>query len=503
EAFKYLKQAEQNPENQYMLGCLCRDGKGTAPDPAAAAAYFRHAADHGHALAGKEFGKFSHYGMGVKKDDLLAVRYLVPSADRNDTAAALLLAEICADEKSPAYNAKYALKYFRVAARAGNISAMYRCGEMILNGKGTEKDAASALEYLKAAAKGNHAESAFLCGKIEQSGKKPEQCIGYYRQAADLGHTEAIRIFAGMALNGQYMKADPELAIKYLKLLAERGEVSASEQLGRLYESGIGKVRADVKEAIYHYTAAAENGSIQAQLRLGQLYYALGDHENAKKYAAMAAERKSPEAVLLLNKLQHPPGKKQDRPADSDRYLRELADGGNREAMKQVGRQLYSQGHWLEAEKYLKPFENENDPEILFMLGTAAGERADRQDNIRAFQLMSRAAEAGHVKALIRMGQMYQRGEGVRQDFRKALACYRRAAEKKDPEGMFLTGCMFYNGEGVSPDYMEAYRWFLQAAEKGNVLAMQYLAIMFKEGIGVPKNNLEAVKWRRKASGGK
>lgn len=504
EAFKYLKPAGRNPENQYLLGCLCRDGKGTPRDPAAAAAYFRQAAEQGHLRGEKEFGKLCHYGLGVKKDDLLAVRYLSPAAERNDPEAALLLAEIHADEKSPAGDVKNALKYFRIAARSGNPAALYRCGEMILNGKGTEKDAAAALEYLKAAAKGNHAEAAFLCGKIEQAGKCPGQCIGYYRQAADLGHPEGLRIFAGMALGGQYMKADPVLGIRYLKRLAGQGDLAACEQLGELYETGIGPVRADQKEAVFHYTAAAEKGSVKAQLRLGQLYYALGDREKAMKYAAMAAERKNPEGVLLLNKLQHPAGKKQDSSADSDRYLRELADSGNREAMKQLGRQLYSRGRLAEAEKYLKTFENENDAEILFMLGTVAGERSDGQeDRVRAFQLMRRAAESGHVKALIGLGRMYHRGEGVRQDFRQALLCYRGAAEKKDPEGMFLTGCMFYNGEGVSPDYMEAYRWFRQAAEMGNVLAMQYLSIMFKEGIGVPKNNLEAVKWRRKASGGK
>ncbi len=505
EAFRFLKQADKDFENQYLLGCLLRDGKGTAADPAAAAAYFRRSADQGNHAAGKEFGKLCHAGRGVKKDDLLAVRYLAPAADANDPEAAMLLAEIHADEKSPAHDAKYALHHYRTAARAGDPSALYCCGYMILNGIGTEKDVNAALQYLEAAAKGNHAEAAFLCGKIRQAGKHPERSVPFYRQAADLGHTEAMRVFAAMAAKGQYMKADPELGVRYLEKLAGHSDFPAVMQLAEIYEKGFGKIRPDEKKAMRYYHQAAEKGNVKAQAKLAFLYYARGDRENARKYASEAARQKHAGAILLLDKLQQPsPQTDQSAPDETERYLRELADSGDRNAMKQLGGKLYARGQWAEAEKYLNPLEKENDPEILFMLGDlAAGKTDGKPDYEHAFRLMKRAAEAGHVKAMIRQGRMYHRGEGVRQDFRLALILYRQAAGKQDPEGMFLTGCMFYNGEGVSPDYTEAYRWFRQAAEKGNVLAMQYLAIMFKEGIGVPKNNVEAVKWRRKAAGSK
>ncbi len=501
EAFKFLKQSDRDPENQYLLGCLLRDGKGTAADPAAAAAYFRRSADQGNHLAGKEFGKLCHAGRGVEKDDLRAVRYLVP-AGQNDPEAAWLLAEIHADEKSPAYDVKNALHYFRAVARTGSIPALYRCGCMILNGIGTEKDANAALQYLKEAAKGNHAESAFLCGKIEQAGKHPERSAVFYRQAADLGHIEAMRIFSSMALKGEHMKADPELAVGYLEKLAGQNDLPAILQLAEVYEKGRGKIRPDGKKASEYYHLAAGKGSAKAQAILAFQYYEQGDQENARKYASEAARQKHSAAILLLNKLRQSSPQVQGGPDETERYLRDLADHGDRTAMKQLGSQLYARGKWAEAEKYLRPLEKDNDPEILFLLGSLAGRETDgKPDYERAFRLMKRAAEAGLVKAVIRLGRMYHRGEGVRQDFRQALILYRQAAGKKDPEGMFLTGCMFYNGEGVSPDYAEAYRWFRQAAEKGNTLAMQYLAVMFKEGIGVPKNNIEAAKWRRKAAG--
>ena len=500
EAVKYLSAARPDPENRYLLGLLFLEGRGTVRNPAAAADCFRQAASFSHLPAGKALGRMYYQGTGVEKDDLEAVRYLVPAADRGDAEAAMLAGKICADPKSPAADEKEALRCYRMAARQGNPEAQYLCGRMIRAGIGTEKNENAALEYLRSAAAQGHAEAAFLCGEAELSAKHPDRSVAYFRRAAEKNHPEAIRMLAGMALGGSGMKADPEQGIRYLKQLAGQGDRSAQEQLGALYESGIGNVNADLRESIRYYTLAAEGGSTAAKARLGLIYYASGDHERARQYASEAAKEKHPDAILLLSKMQTPD--KADPSGKADSYLRELADRGDRNAMRQLGEKLYERKEFAEAEKYLKKLELDRDPAVLFMLGMIACERSDgKNDYNRAFQLLEQAAAYGFVKARLRLGRMYHRGEGVRQDFHRALILYRQAAEKQDPEGMFLTGSMFYNGEGVSPDYAEAYRWFRQAAEHGNVLAMQYLSVMYKEGIGVPKNNREAAKWRKQAAG--
>ena len=502
EAVKYLKSAVQDRESQYLLGGLYRDGRGIPRNFPAAFECFRRAAEKGHLHAGIALGRMYHLGQGVSKDDLSAVRWLMPAADREIHEAAMLLAEICLDKKSPARNDADALRYCRIAARHGDREACFRCGRMILSGIGTGKDAQSALEYLRAAAGKGHAEAAFLCGDIELAAGHESRSVAYYRQAADRGHAAAVRKFAVMAVNGQGMKADPGLGIRYLKKLGGQAEISDLEMLAGLYESGIGSVKADLKEAVHYYTAAAQKGSISALARLGSIYHALGRDDKALHFAENAARMKNPEAVLLLAEIRKNSSPGREKANETIRYLKDLADSGDRTAMRKLGMELYAAGDLVQAEKYLNCFEKEGSAEILFLLGDIACRRADgRTDWTRAFRLFSKAAEAGHIAAGVSLGRMYHRGEGVRQDFRRALIFYRQAAEKQDPEGMFLTGLMFYNGEGISPDYAEAYRWFRQAAEKGHALAMQYLSIMFKEGIGVPKNNIEAAKWRRKAAG--
>ena len=496
----YLKAAD-DPESLFLLGSLYHEGKGLAKNDAAAVNCFKAAAEKGHLAAGLELGRMYHLGQSVKKDDSLAVRYLTPAADHDlpNGTASLVLAEIYADPKSPVRDDRNAFHYYRQSARKGNPEACYRCGFMLVNGVGCEKDPAGAWEYLKAAASANHASAAWLCGELQYKAKHVKESIPYFRKAADLDHVDAIRKFAGMALNGEGMKADPKLAIRYLKKLGVRARTDDLELLASLYESGIGPVDAKIEEAIRYYALAADRGSVKSQTRLAQIYHSLGQLKQSLHYAELAAKAKNPEAIRLLAELRKKEPSDSAKKDESLRYLRELADSGDRNAMRQIGIMLYGKSDFEGAEHYLKAFENENDTKILFMLGNAA---CQKEDFNRGFRLLSRASEAGDPKALVMLGRMYHRGAGVRQDFRRALICYRQAAAKDDPDGMFLTGTMFYNAEGVSPDYSEAIRWFRAAADKGHAVAMQYLSIMYKEGIGVPKNNREAAKWRRKSAAG-
>lgn len=497
-AAKFLKEAGNDPESLYLLGRLYLEGNGIAGNPGRAAEYFRQAAENGHIMAGYELGCLFRLGHGVKKDDFQAVQYLTPAADRipPNIDAVLILAEIYADPKSPARNDRNAFHYYQTAARLGNAEAYYRCGLRLLEGIGVEKNPSDAFEYLKIAAGMNHVPSLYLCGELEHQAKHADKSQEFYRKAADRGHAEAIRKFAMAALNGDGMKADPALAIEYLKKIGADSSAADLELLASLYESGIGALRPQLKEAIRYYTLAANMQSVKSQLRLAQIYSALGKKEPALRYAEMAAKAKNPDGIKLLAQLRTNDTESPEKKPESMKYLRQLADQGDHEAMRQLGMQLYARNDFTGAAKYLDPLEDERQPELLFVLGDIAF----RQENYgRAFQFLAKAADAGSVKALLLLGRMYQQGNGVRQDFRRAFVCYRRAADKKDPEGMFMTGCMYYNAEGISPDYAEAFRWFLAAAEKGHILSMQNLSIMYKEGIGVPKNNVEAAKWRRKS----
>ena len=52
------------------------------------------------------------------------------------------------------------------------------------------------------------------------------------------------------------------------------------------------------------------------------------------------------------------------------------------------------------------------------------------QDLAKAVKWFSAAAEQGHVDAMFRLGQMYEKGEGVDMDIAQARQWYKAANEK-------------------------------------------------------------------------
>ncbi len=109
-------------------------------------------------------------------------------------------------------------------------------------------------------------------------------------------------------------------------------------------------------------------------------------------------------------------------------------------------------------------------------------------------------AERGSAWAQMRLGVMYDNGEGVPQDYGKAMKWFRKAAEQDFDLAQYDLGVMYYNGQSVPQDYVEAMKWFRKAAEQGYDLSQFNLGVMYFNGQGVPQNYAEAMKWYRKAA---
>jgi hypothetical protein len=126
----------------------------------------------------------------------------------------------------------------------------------------------------------------------------------------------------------------------------------------------------------------------------------------------------------------------------------------------------------------------------------------------KAAKILKRAAELGGVDATLRLGEMYDDGEGVKLDKKKAERLYRTAADRGDAvaqdklaflldaEGRheeafryyalaadqgwtsaeYNTGCCYLRGEGTELDLGKARYWFERAAAKGDEDAIGNLA---------------------------
>ena len=99
------------------------------------------------------------------------------------------------------------------------------------------------------------------------------------------------------------VKTDPSRAVSACRRLADKGDVSAQNNLGYMYYNGQG-VPQDYAEATTWYRKAADQGYLDAQYRLGVMYYkGLGvtqDDTQAESWFRKAADQSNPQAQYAL-----------------------------------------------------------------------------------------------------------------------------------------------------------------------------------------------------------
>ncbi len=110
------------------------------------------------------------------------------------------------------------------------------------------------------------------------------------------------------------------------------------------------------------------------------------------------------------------------------------------------------------------------------------------------------AAENGDADAQLRLGVMYDNGQGVAQDYAEAMTWFRRAAAQGNAGAQVALGVMYAGGQGVPQDYAEAMTWYRRAAAQGNAGAQVNLGVMYSKGRGVAQDHAEALVWYRRAA---
>ncbi len=183
--------------------------------------------------------------------------------------------------------------------------------------------------------------------------------------------------------------------------LVERGDVRAMNNIGLLWERGIGVPAPDYGEAQRWWKEAARRGYAVAMNNLG-LLYANGqgvaqDYAAARKWWELSAER------------------------------------GNAWAMNSIG-DLYEHGLSVE------------------------------QNYAQALSWYQRAADAGDGLAMYNVGMLYETGRGVEANLKAAYDWYNRSADKGIASAMHSLGVLLEQGRGLPADRAEAQAWLTLAA---------------------------------------
>ena len=117
------------------------------------------------------------------------------------------------------------------------------------------------------------------------------------------------------------------------------------------------------------------------------------------------------------------------------------------------------------------------------------------QDQSGAADWYRLAAEQGVAAAQYALGLMYDQGRGVPLDKTRALRLYRVAAETGDPKAQIRLGVIYDEGRGVPQNFAEAMRLYSAAAAQDNAEGQFHLGVMYEIGRGVPQDYVQSFFW--------
>ena len=171
-------------------------------NPAAAASWYRWAADLGHGLARNDLGAAYETGAGV------------------------------------AMNPQEAVHWYRLAAEQGTAAAQFNLGRAYRQGLGVAANPATAVTWLEKAADQGYEPALYLLGSMYEQGEgvraDDAKAVAIYRKSAERGYAPAqVRLGTLYAL-GQGVRPDPNEARLWWNKAAEQGDAGALLMLGSM-----------------------------------------------------------------------------------------------------------------------------------------------------------------------------------------------------------------------------------------------------------------------------
>lgn len=287
----YLPLAEQgNAEAQKMLGLMYEKGHGVTQDDGQSAYWYYMSAQQGNADAQYEIGLNYEYGVGVDQDYEKAAYWHLRAAEQGIVNAQVKLGILYYKGQGLEQNFEQSAVWSRKAAEQGDSTGQYNLAFLLENGLGVEKDYAQAVEWYKKAsdqgdenaefnlaviystketgikdhahalatftklANTNDVEAQYQLGRLYSDGigvdKNELEAINWYKKSAQQGFSNAQVILAGKYYDGVGVKKDPVLALFYLLVAKNDGNLVAIYSFDQ-YKKAVNKAQLSEAEKLF------------------------------------------------------------------------------------------------------------------------------------------------------------------------------------------------------------------------------------------------------------
>ncbi len=317
-----------------------------------------------------------------------------------------------------------------------------------------------------------------------------------YQRAATAGSVRALNSVGVCYMTGFGLKrkTDPVKAVSFFQQGSERGDPSAMLNLANALAKGDG-LEKNEKIAFEWYVKAAQTGDEDSRFQMAvALFEGRGTSKDRVKardiFAALVEGEKGylkAYNYLAVCYAQGVGGSKKDQVKANEMF--ELAAGkGDPRAMYNLAMvHQHGLGVEIDADKslqlHLKAWGDHGHLDSLVMLGVFYSRGVVvLVDDLRAFEIFTKAAQLNHVDALNHVGMACLNGVGTAKDHKKAFVHFKQAADLRDAVGLLNLANMCLNGSGTDKDERKACALLQEAIELGSTDAMVSLALCLTEG---------------------
>jgi hypothetical protein len=129
-----------------------------------------------------------------------------------------------------------------------------------------------------------------------------------------------------------------------------------------------------------------------------------------------------------------------------------------------------------------------------------AGAKFNAGDHAGAATLVWNAAKAGNPLAQLRLGMLYETGDGVTRSYKNALYWLSQAASAGEPGSQAELAAYYEEGDILPEDWNLAMRLYQASASQGWHLGQSGFGRCYEFGIAVPQNRTQAIAWFKLAA---
>ncbi len=419
-----------------------------------------------------------------------------------------------------------AIALFEQAAALNYAVAIYELAAMYARGNVIEQDYSKALFWYQKAADLGYAAAQNNLGYMYEYGQgvTVDYAIAaqWYEKAIAQNYALAMYYLAWLHLDEKLENFDKNYAAQLLEKAGWLGDSYAQNDIGYLYEKGIGVEQNYEKAKVWYQRAALKNFAI-AQYNLALLYknnklntgvdfdksffwfqaasakgdekshYQLGlAYKNGQGTAVDLAKAcalfvKAGELTEALYERGFCAKQGIDQEANLSEAMRlweQAAKAGSTAAAYELGMSYFEEledntqaGYWLREAAAARDKLAMRD--LSYLLYQMLGDSWSEDDNTEEAEWVTwarLAAQEGVVESQYDLAWYYANGKGVSQNWQEAETWYKAAAEQNYASAQNNLALIYLNGYNAEPDYIAAYQWFAIAALQKQPQAIENLA---------------------------